>query len=71
VAEVGERTEGGGHREGRCVAGRKKKTMHEDEGNIDHTQTLGGHVRLQVGLSPSQAYIVAYFKELKNCNGKI
>jgi hypothetical protein len=51
--------------------GRKKKTMHEDEGNIDHTQTLGGHVRLQVGLSPSQAYIVAYFKELKNCNGKI
>jgi hypothetical protein len=51
--------------------GRKKKTMHEDEGNIDHTQTLGGHVRLQVGLSPSQAYIVAYFKESKNCNGKI
>ena len=51
--------------------GRKKKTMHEDEGNIDHTQTLGGHVRLQVGLSPSQAYTVTYFKESKNCNTKI
>lgn len=71
VPEVGERTKGDGHGGGRCVAGQEAEDHgREDEGKIDHRQTLGGHVRLYVGLSHSEAYTVTYFNESKNCNSK-
>lgn len=43
----------------------------KEKGKIDHTQILGVRIRVQVSLSPSQIYTVAYFKQSKNYNGKI
>ena len=55
VVRVGEHVEGCGHGGGRCVI-REEEEDHggESEGKIDHTQILGGRIRLQVGTSPSK-----------------
>ena len=71
VVGVREHIEGYGHGGGRCVAGEEEEGHGgESEGKIDHTQILGGRIRLQVGISPSK-HTLAYFKESKNCNNKI